>query len=142
MCLVCYIYIYIYNDYEGVWQSSLRIVVCSFLKYVWVKKCVEMCVMQFENCCLCLRFQFFFFFFPWDSRIKFWDFKVQVLHLNDSLFFHLVRRSQHFKEYQSVHLLNFKIVVKTPSELFYWPIYFINFTYQPNQYFQLMYCQN
>ena len=31
-----------------VWQSSLSNVVCSFLKYVWIKKCMKICVMLFK----------------------------------------------------------------------------------------------
>ena len=34
----------------GVWESSLSYVVWVFLIYVWVKKCVEMCVMLFKMC--------------------------------------------------------------------------------------------
>ena len=31
-----------------IFKSSLRNVVCNFLKYVWMKKCVKICVMLFK----------------------------------------------------------------------------------------------
>ena len=36
-----------------------------------------------------------------------------------------------------IHSLNFKLVVKTPPELLFWPIYSINFIQLPNQHFCL-----
>ena len=32
-----------------VWWRSLSNDVCSFLNYVWIKKCMKMCVMLFKN---------------------------------------------------------------------------------------------